>query len=68
MLTAAFAAPVYAQPLNPPANLYLVSNMRTDLVAAFPSLDRCQAAAAAHKTILIGNGPVPALFVCVPTQ
>ena len=67
-LAVAFAAPVFAQPLNPPANMYIVSNTRTDLVAVFPSLDRCQAAAAAHKIVLVGSGPVSILLVCVPTQ
>jgi hypothetical protein len=67
-LPAVFAAPVLAQPLNPPANMYIVSNTRTDLVAVFPSIDRCQAAASAHKIINVGSGPVSVLLVCVPTQ
>lgn len=68
ILTVVSAAPVLAQPLNPTANLYIVSNTRTDLVAVFPSLDRCQAAAEAHKVISVGNGPVAVVLVCVPTQ
>jgi hypothetical protein len=68
ILTVVFAGPVLAQPLNPPANLYMVSNTRTDLVAVFPSLDRCQTAAAAHKIVPVGSGPVAVLLVCVPTQ
>ena len=68
ILTAAFAGPAFAQPLIPPTNMYIVSNTRTDLVATFPSLDRCQAAAAAHKIIAVGNGPVSVIFVCVQTQ
>jgi hypothetical protein len=67
-LTVVFAAPISAQPLNPPANMYMVSNTRTDLVAVFNSLERCQAAAAAHKIIMVGSGPVSVLLVCVPTQ
>jgi hypothetical protein len=68
VLSSAIHGSVFAQPLNPPANLYIVSNSRTDLVAAFASLDRCQAAAAAHKTTVVGNGAVPMLLLCVPTQ
>ena len=68
ILAAVFAAPVSAQPLNPPATMYIVSNQRTDLVAVFPSLDRCQSAAAAHKIVLVGSGPVSMLLICVPTQ
>jgi hypothetical protein len=68
ILTVVSAAPALAQPLNPPANLYIVSNTRTDLVAGFPSLDRCQTAAAAHKIIAVGDGHVSVVLVCVPTQ
>jgi hypothetical protein len=68
ILTVTLAAPAFAQPLNPPANMYIVSNTRTDLVAVFPSLDRCQSAAAAHKIIAVGSGPVSVILVCVPTQ
>jgi hypothetical protein len=68
VLSSTLYGPVFAQPLNPPANLYIVSNSRTDLVAAFASLDRCQAAAAAHKVTAVGNGAVPLLLLCVPTQ
>ena len=68
ILAVFLALPVAAQPLNPPANMYIVSNARTDLVAAFPSLDRCQAAAAIHKVVPVGNGPVAVLLICVPTQ
>jgi hypothetical protein len=68
ILTVVSAAPALAQPLNPPANMYIVSNTRTDLVAVFPSLDRCQTAATAHKIIPVGSGPVSVLLVCVPTQ
>ena len=67
-LMLSFATSAFAQPLNPPANMYIVTNTRTDLVAAFPSLDRCQAAAAAHKSVVVGNGPVAVLLMCVPTQ
>ena len=63
-----FAAPATAQPLNPPTNMYMVSNTRTDLIATFATLERCQAAAAAHKTIVVSSGPLPVLLVCVPTQ
>ena len=68
ILTIVFGAPAVAQPLNPPANMYLVSNTRTDLVASFTSLERCQTAAAAHKIVVVGNGPVGVLLVCVQTQ
>ena len=68
ILTVMFAVPVLAQPLNPPANMYIVSNTRTDLVAIFPSIERCQGAAAAHKITAVGNGPVSVILVCVPTQ
>jgi hypothetical protein len=68
ILTVTFAAPALAQPLNPPANMYIVSNTRTDLVAVFSSLDRCQSAAAAHKIVAVGSGPVSVILVCVPTQ
>ena len=68
ILSVVSAGPVLAQPLNPPANMYIVSNTRTDLVAIFPSLERCQGAAAAHKIIPVGSGPVSVILVCVPTQ
>jgi len=68
ILAVVFAAPAMAQPLNPPANLYMVSNTRSDLIATFTSLERCQAAAAAHKAIVVASGPLPVILVCVPTQ
>jgi hypothetical protein len=68
IMTVVLAVPALAQPLNPPANMYIVSNTRTDLVAIFPSLERCQGAAAAHKIIPVGSGPVSVILVCVPTQ
>jgi hypothetical protein len=68
LLISVFASPVFAQPLNPPANLYIISNTRTDLIATFATLNRCQEAAAAHKIIPVGNGPVSVILVCVPTQ
>jgi hypothetical protein len=68
IITLVFGAPAVAQPLNPPANLYMVSNMRTDLIASFTSLERCQTAAAAHKIIAVGNGSVAVILVCVQTQ
>ena len=67
-LALTLTAPASGQPLNPPANMYIITNTRTDLVTAFPSLDRCQAAASAHKSVNVGNGPVAVLLMCVPTQ
>lgn len=66
-VTVALGGPVVAQSLIPPANLYIVSNAHTDLIAAFPSIERCEAAAAAYKATILGSG-VAVTLLYVPTQ